>query len=96
MPSFPPIFINYRRTKTRDKALILRWILEKEFGAGVSFLDEASIAPGQLWRPELKQAVSDCDVLLALIHPDWHKDQDESSGEKSLRQPQDWIRQDHV
>ena len=94
MPDTPPIFINYRRTKTRDKALILRWILEKEFGGGVSFLDRESIPPGTPSRDELRQAVEQCDVLLALIHADWHKDQDPESGEKSLNNPQDWIRQE--
>ncbi len=94
MPDPPPIFINYRRTKTRDKALILRWILEKEFGAGVSFLDEATIAPGRPWRMELRQAVQGCELLLAMIHGEWHKDQDEASGEKSLDQDHDWVRQE--
>ncbi len=94
MPVPAPIFINYRRTETRDKAIILRWILEREFGAGVVFLDEQSIVPGQAWREELEDAVQKCEVLLALIHPDWHKDQDDESGEKSLSQPQDWIRRE--
>ncbi len=94
MPDPAPIFINYRRTKTRDKALILRWILEKEFGAGVVFLDERSIEPGEPWEQELKDAVENCKVLLSLIHADWHKDQDYESGEKSLSQPDDWIRQE--
>ena len=88
-----PIFINYRRTKSRDKALILRWILEKEFGEGVSFLDEASIVPGQPWNDELKQALDKCHVLLALIHVDWHRDQ-EKSGRQSLFSDGDWIRQE--
>ncbi|MEM6261920.1 MAG: SUMF1/EgtB/PvdO family nonheme iron enzyme [Bacteroidota bacterium] len=92
--SFPPVFINYRRRKTRDKALILRWILEQQFGEGVCFLDEASLKAGDKWAPELKTAVSEAEVLLALIHPDWHKDQDEASGDKSLSQPHDWIRQE--
>jgi formylglycine-generating enzyme required for sulfatase activity len=94
MPDTPPIFINYRRSKTRDKALILRWILEKEFGIGVSFLDEATIAPGCPWRPELQQAVQNCELLLAMIHAEWHKDQDQDSGEKSLMQEFDWVRQE--
>ncbi len=89
-----PIFINFRRTKTRDKALILRIILDKEFGEGVSFLDEASIAPGSSWAKELKTSVEKCHVLLALIHTDWHKDQDLETGDKCLSRDQDWIRQE--
>ena len=57
-------------------------------------LDERSIEPGETWREELKDAVEECDVLLPLIHADWHKDQDDESGEKSLNQPHDWIRQE--
>jgi hypothetical protein len=40
------IFINYRREKARDKAIILRIILEAHFGVGSVFWDEESITSG--------------------------------------------------
>jgi hypothetical protein len=79
----PPIFLNYRRRQSRDKALIIRQLLESRLGAGCTFLDEESVEPGREWPEALRQGVRECQVLLALIHPDWHKDQEES-GAKSL------------
>lgn len=90
-----PIFINYRRVKTRDKALILRWILEKEFGEGVVFLDDQSISPGAPWKPELEKALEDSKVVISLIHPDWHKDSDDDgSGDRLLPIESDWVRKE--
>lgn len=89
----PPIFLNYRRRASRDKALIIRRVLESSLGEASTFLDEESIGPGANWPDALRQAVKDCHILLALIHPDWHKDQEES-GARSLDQEGDWVRQE--
>lgn len=61
----------------------------------MSFLDDESIAPGAKWPDEVRQAVLQCDVLLALIHSGWHADQvADGSGEKALTQADDWVRQE--
>ena len=88
-----PIFLNYRRRACRDKAFIIHQLLESSLGEGSTFLDEESIDPGTKWPEALRQAVRECQVLLVLIHPDWHKDQEES-GAKSLDQEGDWVRQE--
>ncbi len=86
-----PIFLSYRRSKCRDTALVLFQLLKSNLDKDTVFLDEESIPPGTKWPDELRQAVHHCHLLLPLIHPDWHKDQEES-GERSLHQAGDWVR----
>lgn len=88
----PSIFINYRREKTRDKALILRIILEAYFGEGSVFLDEESITIGKKWKDFIKIALEYSEVMIALIHKDWLKDSDERGYNRLREDPEDWVR----
>ncbi len=87
------IFINYRREKTRDKAKILRAILESHFGTGSVFLDEISVTLGTKWEKYIQEAVENAEVLISLIHKDWHKDDDEA-GLRRLHFEGDWVRKE--
>ncbi len=82
--STPLIFINYRRGKTRDKALILRVILEAHFGPGSVFLDEETVTLGTAWPEALRRGVEHAEVLLCLIHDKWHADTKEA-GDNHLK-----------
>ena len=65
------IFISYRRDDASYVASIVRKHLESEFGPGSVFMDIDSIPLGVDFRQHLSDAVSSCDVLLALIGETW-------------------------
>lgn len=65
------IFISYRRDDAGYVASILRKHLEAEYGPGSVFMDIDSIPLGVDFRQHLSDAVSRCDVLLALIGETW-------------------------
>ncbi|MCB9291495.1 MAG: toll/interleukin-1 receptor domain-containing protein, partial [Lewinellaceae bacterium] len=94
MPKKPSIFINYRRERTRDKAIILRIILEAHFGEGSVFLDKESITVGRKWREELQNGLNEAEVLLCLIHHKWHAETDEKGDNRLKLDPDDWVRQE--
>jgi hypothetical protein len=65
------IFISYRRSDSGGYALHIRHFLEKEFGTRYVFMDVDSIPLGANFAARLEQAVAECNVLLALIGPNW-------------------------
>jgi hypothetical protein len=65
------IFISYRRDDAGYVASMLREHLEEAFGAGSVFMDVDNIPLGEDFRQHLSNAVSTCDVLLALIGETW-------------------------
>ena len=56
------------------------------------FMDVDSIPPGANFRKLLKDWVARCDVLLALIGPDWSDATDPSTGKRRLENPSDFVR----
>lgn len=64
------IFISYRHEDTSAEALNLRLQLEKTFPAATVFFDTSSIKFGD-WRIPVRQALAACDVLLAVMGPNW-------------------------
>jgi hypothetical protein len=85
------IFISYRREETAYPAGWLFDRLAKRFGGGQVFKDVDSIQLGDDFVEVITRAVGSCDVLLALIGPQWLTIADEQ-GRRRLDHPEDFVR----
>jgi hypothetical protein len=85
------IFISYRREDSQGEALHLFDDLKKSFGIERVFMDVTGIDPGRDFRSVIENAVSSCDVLIAIIGKDWLYATDES-GNRKLDDPKDFVR----
>ena len=86
------IFISYRRTDTLPWAGRLFADLRKSFGAPQVFMDiNGGIPRGADFEEVLTAAVGRCDLLLALIGPQWTTCT-RSDGTRRLEAPADWVR----
>lgn len=65
------IFISYRRDDARADARGLHDQLQRAFGKPNVFMDVDNLLPGQRFEDELDSALSQCDVLLAVIGSRW-------------------------
>jgi hypothetical protein len=65
------VFLSYRRLDCTDIAKQLRDLLVTEIGEENVFLDVQEIRKGEDYRAELSNALLRCDILLALIGPQW-------------------------
>src|SRR6185295_15747374 len=88
----PGIFISYRRIDTSGWAGHLFAELKKSFGASQVFMDIRSGIPlGTDFQQALIAALEGCEVLLALIGPQWLSCT-RSDGTRRLDFPDDWVR----
>ncbi len=71
MSSASAIFISYRRSHTQDVAGRIYDKLSSHFGHDLIFKDVESIFYGEDFPEKLKQCVSSCKVLIAVIGPTW-------------------------
>jgi TIR domain len=86
------IFLSYRREDTAGFALALFGRLEQSFPSESLFMDiEGGIGAGQDFVRVIEEQVGACDVMLALIGPDWLTVKDET-GRPRLENPQDFVR----
>jgi tetratricopeptide (TPR) repeat protein len=85
------IFISYRRQETAWPAGRLYDVLVEHFPAEQVFKDVDSIEPGDEFVERITAAVGSCDVLLALIGPQWLTMTDEN-GQRRLDNPEDYVR----
>ena len=85
------IFISYRREETGWPAGRLYDLLVEHFPAEQVFKDVDNIDPGDDFVERITAAVASCDVLLALIGPQWLRITDEN-GQRRLDNPKDWVR----
>jgi hypothetical protein len=85
------IFISYRRQETAWPAGRLYDVLVDHFPAEQVFKDVDNIEPGEDFVERITTAVGSCDVLLALIGPDWLTITDED-GQRRLDDPEDYVR----
>jgi DNA polymerase len=85
------IFINYRRQDTEGYVGRLYDHLLKHFDHDDIFMDVDSIQPGVDFMQALEDAVSACDVFIAMIGPQWLTATDET-GERRLDQWNDFVR----
>ena len=65
------VFISYRRQETAWPARQLYDVLVAELGADRVFKDVDNIEPGDDFVERIQSAVGSCQVLLALIGPQW-------------------------
>jgi hypothetical protein len=67
------IFISYRRDDAPGDARGIRDRLAGKFGKTNVFMDVDNLLAGQRFDRELEKALSQCDVLIAVIGPRWMK-----------------------
>jgi hypothetical protein len=65
------IFVSYRRDDTPGDARGVRDRLSQKFGKANVFMDVDNLLAGQRFDRELDKALSQCDVLIALIGSRW-------------------------
>jgi TIR domain len=85
------IFISYRRQETAWPTGRLYDLLVEHFPAEEVFKDVDNIEPGEDFVERITAAVGSCDVLLALIGPQWLTMADEN-GQRRLNNPEDYVR----
>jgi hypothetical protein len=85
------IFISYRREDSQGEALHLFDDLKEQFGIDRIFMDVTGIDPGKDFRKVIENAVSSCDVLIAMIGRKWLDAADET-GKRRLDDPKDFVR----
>jgi hypothetical protein len=88
------IFISYRRQETAWPAGRLYDVLVEHFPAEQVVKDICNvhnIQPGEDFVEVITAAVASCDVLLALIGPQWLTITD-GEGQRRLDDPEDWVR----
>ena len=86
------IFISYRRDDTRYQARRIYDSLRQVLPSDYVFMDIDSISPGVDFRKVLKGWVDECEILLALIGPEWHSTKDSKTGRQRLENPSDFVR----
>ena len=67
----PTIFISYRRDDAPASARLIHEQLTNWFGRGNVFMDVEQIELGDDWKEVLRQRVTRCDAMLAVIGPRW-------------------------
>ena len=90
------IFISYRRSDVSTYAAgRLYDALARRFGHERVFMDIDSLKghAGLDFSQALDQAVTTCDVMVALIGPEWMTATD-ATGSRRLDDPEDWVRQE--
>lgn len=85
------IFINYRRMDTEGYVGRLYDHLLKQFKAHDIFMDVQNIEPGADFVQVLEDAVSACDIFIAMIGPHWLTLKNEE-GERRLDEWNDFVR----
>jgi TIR domain-containing protein len=85
------VYICYRRTDTAPFAGRLYDHLTDSFGEDQVLMDVDSIQPGGDWIRAIQQAVTSCEVLLALIGSSWLAATDQK-GRRRIDDPDDYVR----
>jgi tetratricopeptide (TPR) repeat protein len=85
------IFISYRRQETAWPAGRLYDVLVEHFPAEQVFKDVDNIDPGDEFVERIAAAVESCDVLLALIGPQWLTITNKR-GQRRIDDPGDYVR----
>lgn len=87
------VFVSYRRGDAEGQARALFNELTDLVGEDSVFMDVDSIGLGRDFRQVLQERLASCDVMLALIGPDWLDIRD-ASGNRRLNSPADFVRQE--
>lgn len=86
------IFISYRREDSQHQADRLHAALSRKMPKKNIFIDVDNIPVGVDFVKHLDQQVGECDVLLALIGPDWLEAKNPQNGNRRLDDPKDFVR----
>ena len=85
------IFVNYRRDDSAAHALNIAQYLERKFGSRNVFIDVDRMRAGQKFADILEERLSSCNVMVAVIGPNWLDVRDDNGGRR-LDNPLDWVR----
>jgi hypothetical protein len=85
------VFISYRRDDSAGSAGRLHDRLALEFGRDLLFMDVDAIPLGLNFVKVLHEEVAKCNVLLAVIGPNWLSARDDQ-GNRRLDDPHDFVR----
>ena len=85
------LFISYRRDDSAGHAGRVRDRLEREFGADLLFMDVDAVPLGVNFVKVLRDEVTKCDALLAIIGPNWANVLD-NNGHRRFDDPNDFVR----
>ena len=91
----PSVFINYRRIDTSAHANAIKVSIDGGLKARKDskvFLDRSTLRPGQAWPAGIRDALTGCKVVLALMGPKWFASGD--YGKRLLDDPADWVRRE--
>lgn len=87
----PSIFISYRREDSAGWTGRLAEHLRNKFGIESIFMDLDTIQPGADFAEALRSAVSSCNLVLAIIGPNWSTAK-KADGQARLHAADDWVR----
>jgi hypothetical protein len=87
------IFVSYRREDAGGYAGRIADLLSHRFGPETLFVDVDTILPGTDYPEVIQEKLDSCDVLLAVMGPQWSTAAD-SSGNKRLYNSADWVRRE--
>src|SRR5215472_3567432 len=85
------IFISYRREDSAGWTGRLAERLRQKFGSESIFMDIDTIQPGTDFAEALRTAVGACEVVLAMIGPEWSLAKN-AEGQARLQDTNDWVR----
>lgn len=88
----PVIFISYRRDDTAYVAGMLGNRLRTEFGESAAYIDFDAIPFGIDFREHIVNAVSECDILLAIIGDRWLGSRGNDETTRRIDDPADFVR----
>src|SRR5574341_176831 len=91
MVDVPQIFLSYRRNDSADITGRIYDQLAEHFGEKAIFRDVDNIPLGVDFRVQIQQMVGRCNILLAIIGPDWIRITD-AAGKRRLDDPDDFVR----
>jgi len=86
------VFISYRRDDSKYQARMIYKAFARVLPNDHIFMDVDSIPPGEDFVEILERWVDSCDVLLALIGPNWVNITDPKTGQRRLDNTYDFVR----
>jgi hypothetical protein len=86
------VFINYRAKDNPLGAAGIHDLLARRFGYDLVFRDCVSMRPGEHYPSEMRTALKQADVLVAVIGPRWNTIGGEDGDIPCIRREKDWVR----
>ncbi len=85
------VFVSYRRQDSGTAARRIAAEITARYGEGCVFIDTDSIRVGSRWAEDIKNALQESTVLVAVIGPKWLYTHDEH-GRRRIDNEDDWVR----